>query len=194
MLMQQVFQEISEMNLTPNGLYVLMSMKFNTPLVNVSYPREYEMLLKHGYINETDDLTPKAHEVVDKYFDIVDNKKIKKNKTVIDLEKVGEYREIFPKGTLPSNQPARSPVKELERKFIWFFNNYDYDWETILKATKKYVNEYGLNAYMYMKTSGYFILKNEKGVNVSTLASYCDMVLEDGDALTDISFDFHKTL
>ena len=31
-----------------------------------------------------------------------------------------------------------------------------------------------------MKTSGYFIVKNEKGVTTSTLATFCDMVLEGG--------------
>jgi hypothetical protein len=190
--MLQTFKDLSDENITPNGLYVIMCMKFNVIPQNMSFPREVDFLEKHGYL-VNDELSDKAHNIIDKYFDIVDNKKSKKNNKLIDLERVAEYREIFPKGVLPSNQPARAPVKELEKKFIWFFNNYDYDWETILKATNKYVNEYSLNAYMYMKTSGYFILKNEKGVNASALASYCDMILDGADS-SENDYDFHKTL
>jgi hypothetical protein len=63
---------------------------------------------------------------------------------------------------------------------LWFKSNYTYDWETILKATKKYITQYQSEGYMYMKTSSYFIYKNGLDrTSVSTLASYCDMVLDE---------------
>jgi len=80
-------------------------------------------------------------------------------------------------------------VKELEKKFEHFFSNYDYDWDIIIKATKKYIQEHE-PTYDYMKTSSYFIFKT--GVDktsVSALSSYCDMILEsDEDDNQNVTF------
>ena len=59
-------------------------------------------------------------------------KPLKEKKTLppsIDLTNLTIYREMFPKGLLPSGQAARVPIKELEKKMTWFFENYKYDWE-----------------------------------------------------------------
>jgi hypothetical protein len=53
-------------------------------------------------------------------------------------------------------------VKTLNESFRWFFETYDYDWDTIIDATRMYVNEYRANDYMYMQTSQYFISKQDK--------------------------------
>jgi len=113
---------------------------------------------------------------------IIEDVKLKHTITKEDLANIEKYREMFPKGNLPSGQPARSPVKELEKKFIWFFTNYYYSWETILEATKKYVEQYEAEGFMYMKTSNYFIYKtNPDKTGTSTLASFCDMILDIDD-------------
>jgi len=95
------------------------------------------------------------------------------------LEKIKTYRETFPPQKLPSGNLARNNVKALGENFRWFFETYDHDWDTILKATKMYVNEYRDKQYMYMQTSQYFISKQDKHkVKHSSLADYCDMILE----------------
>lgn len=95
------------------------------------------------------------------------------------MEKIEEYRQIFPSGMLPSGKPGRQNVKALAQSFRWFFETYNFTWPQILTATKMYVNEYKDNDYLYMMTSQYFISKQDKNkVKQSTLADYCDMIAE----------------
>ena len=102
------------------------------------------------------------------------------------LEKINQYREIFPAKKLPSGKPARNNVKTLNESFRWFFETYDYDWDTVINATKMYVNEYRANDYMYMQTSQYFIAKQDKHkVKHSALADYCDMIIDGIDTEDD---------
>jgi len=104
------------------------------------------------------------------------------------LESIQKYRVLFPARKLPSGKPARVNIKTLEKSFRWFFEEYDYSWEQILKATAQYVNEYEDKEYMYMKTSQYFISKEDKNkVKHSELADYCDMI-EEGVETDDQSF------
>ena len=64
-----------------------------------------------------------------------------------------------------------------ENAFRWFFQQYDYDWDTIITATVRYVNEYELNGYKYMRTSVYFIKKQNLDKSTdSELANYCHMI------------------
>ena len=70
-------------------------------------------------------------------------------------------------------------MRTLEQNFRWFFENYDFSWDEVLKATKLYVNEYEDTDYLYMKTSQYFISKEDKQkIKTSELADYCDMLRE----------------
>ena len=95
------------------------------------------------------------------------------------IDSINKYREVFPAKKLPSGKPARNNVKALGEAFRWFFETYDYTWVDVMKATKMYVNEYRDAEYMYMQTSQYFICKQDKHrVKHSTLADYCDMILE----------------
>ena len=101
-------------------------------------------------------------------------------------EKIKQYREIFPAKKLPSGKPARQNVKALTDSFRWFFENYDYTWDDVIKATKMYVNEYRDAEYLYMVTSQYFVSKQDKHrVKVSLLADYCDLIKEGVDTIED---------
>ena len=92
-------------------------------------------------------------------------------------EMIKVYREAFPANKLPSGKPGRQNIKTLENAFRWFFEVYDYTWEEVTHATVMYINEYKEKDYMYMKTSQYFICKQDKNkVKHSELADYCDMV------------------
>jgi hypothetical protein len=94
------------------------------------------------------------------------------------LKNIEQYNLIFPNIKLPSGKYARSNVKNLENAFRWFFDNYDYDWDTIFSASKKYIREYADNQYNYMRTSQYFIRKQEDGRQfMSELANYCEIIL-----------------
>ena len=92
---------------------------------------------------------------------------------------VNKYREIFPAKKLPSGKLARNNVKTLIENFRWFFSTYEHNWGDVLKATKMYVDEYSNTEYQYMKTSQYFISKQDKHkIKISELADYCDMAKE----------------
>lgn len=185
--MNEIFNKIVENKISPNGLYLLYCIKNRKKSKEINESIETRVLIASKFITDDHIITAKGEGIMQKIealYKIEDGNKIKKKDglTTKDLENIKVYRELFPKGSLPSGSPARVPVKELEKKFLWFFNNYEYTWETILKATKKYINQYEQEGYKFMKTSGYFIVKNGLDrTQASVLANYCDLVLDEKD-------------
>ena len=109
-------------------------------------------------------------------------------------QNIDDYLEIFPKFKLPSGKYARSNKKNLENTFRWFFENYDYNWTTLLSATQRYVNEFEVNGYKYMRTSQYFVRKQATDKTYdSELATYCDVILN-GDEDYDNSNHFGENI
>jgi len=102
-------------------------------------------------------------------------------------ERIKEYIELFPTGKLPNGKYARGNKKNIQTNFEWFFQEYEYEWETILKATEKYVEEYSKDNYKFMRTGMFFIKKLIDGTSQSDLATYCDAYL-DGDIEEKVVF------
>ena len=156
---------------------------------SISFPIKYKqddagVLIKLGLVIYKEgpmySLTPKGKSICAKYNQFF---KLSKKRTTAQLlgegyvEMLGIYREAFPAGKLPSGKPGRQNVKTLENSFRWFFETYDYSWDEVVHATVMYLSEYKEKDYMYMKTSQYFICKQDKHkVKHSELADYCDMV------------------
>lgn len=179
--MEEIFNKLIEKELTPNNFYVLYCIKNNTKPNNfVSSSLAVTKLKQEGWLDENLQLTSKSIifiTEIDGYF-----KKAKK-KTTKDLlgdnftNNIKTYVEIFPNRKLSSGKYARVNPKNLENSFRWFFENYDYDWNMIFKATKKYIYDYSLKNYEYMRTSQYFIRKqNTDKTYDSELADYCNMI------------------
>jgi hypothetical protein len=186
--MQDIFNKLVKSSLTPNQLYMLYCMKQNIiPSNFISTELELKRLKTNGWLTEEGVLTGKAAQFVgeiDAYF--------KKSKKKTSEALMGEdftknievYLEIFPKFKLPSGKYARSDKKNLENNFRWFFENHTYDWDTVINATKMYVDEYERQGYKYMRTSQYFIRKLNPAEKTfeSELANYCEVYLNgDGD-------------
>jgi hypothetical protein len=137
-------------------------------------------LFEEGYITKEKSITPQGKKIIvtlDNYFTVNKKKTTKQLLGKSGALNINQYRDIFPKGKLPSGVPARNNIKILTENFRWFFAEYDYSWEEVMKATKMYVNEYQKNNYMYMQNSQYFISKQDKHkVKTSKLADYCDMI------------------
>ena len=179
--MEEIFFKLIAQDITPNSSYILHCIKTKiVPAQYVNKELETKKLINNGWINEDLTLTSKSiifTTEIDGYF-----KKAKK-KTNKDLlgdnfaDNLKEYVEIFPNRKLSSGKYARVNPKNLENSFRWFFENYDYDWDMIFKATKKYIYDYSLKNYEYMRTSQYFIRKqnNDKTYD-SELADYCNMI------------------
>ena len=177
--MLELFQKIQKYGITPNQCMILFAFDKGITPSNCE-AADMLALFEEGYITNERAITPEGKKIIvtlDNYFTV--NKK-KTNKQLLGKSgalNVTQYREIFPKGKLPSGVPARNNIKILTENFRWFFAEYDYSWEEIIKATKMYVNEYQRNNYLYMQNSQYFISKQDKHkVKTSKLADYCDMI------------------
>jgi hypothetical protein len=94
-------------------------------------------------------------------------------------ENIDAFIETFPGIKLPNTKYARGNTKGITENFMWFFQEYDFEWETILLATETYVEEFRRKNWEYMRTAMFFIRKNDKGIESSDLATYCE-VLEAG--------------
>lgn len=191
--MEEIFLKITNLGLTPNSLYILYSINKNTvpnPLVSSSI--EIAKLTAGEWL--VDGMpTGKAILLIqelDKYF----KTSKKKTSSVIMGDdfaaKIEEYLDIFPKFKLPSGKYARSDKKNLENNFRWFFETHSYDWDTVINATKMYVDEYEMQGYKYMRTSQYFIRKLNPAEKTfeSELANYCEVYLNGSD---DFGYDSH---
>jgi hypothetical protein len=182
--MDEIFNKLIQEKLTPNSLYVLHCIKNKVSVSKSLASSELEVhrLKSEGWINENLQLTSKSlifMEELGSYF------RKSKKKTSKDLMgdsfdvNIKLYNSLFPAKKLGSGKYARTNVKTLEASFRWFFDTYDYDWHTILLAAKKYIFEYKIKNYEYMRTSQYFIRKQNTDKSFeSDLATYCDMLNE----------------
>jgi len=182
--MDEIFNKLIKEKLTPNSLYVLHCIKNKLSVSKTLANSDLEVwrLISEDWLNANLQLTSKSlifMEELSSYF------RKSKKKTSKDLmgddfdNKIKLYNSLFPAKKLGSGKYARTNVKTLEASFRWFFDTYDYDWHTILLATKKYVFEYKMKNYEYMRTSQYFIRKQNTDKSFeSDLATYCDMLNE----------------
>lgn len=85
---------------------------------------------------------------------------------------------------------ACSPIKEVKDGLIWFSKEYpEYSVETILRATSSYIEEYRNKNWEYMRTSKYFIRKQNTDKSwTSTLANYCNQIVQEVDNNIDNNF------
>lgn len=186
----QMFNLISLQNLTPNSFYLLYCLRESVQTPNINLHLELKNLVDGKFIvslpsPKTFSITTKGEELiseVESYF------KVQKKKTTVAImgtdftENLIKYNELFPKLKLPSGKLARAAVKNLETNFRWFFENHDYPWNIIFKATALYVDEYGNKGWKFMRTSMYFIKKQESDKSItSDLADYCEMIITGGE-------------
>jgi len=182
--MWELFQLILKEKITPNQMLLLYGLKEKTQVKLINSLEEIKSLIVEGFVKQNENksytITSKGDNFLLKINSFFTKAVKKTNIQLMGKEynnHIEAFREIFPKGKLPSGKPARQNVKALAESFKWFFETYDYTWEEIKKATIMYVNEYRSNDYMYMQTSQYFIAKQDKHkVKSSTLADYCDMI------------------
>ena len=179
--MQEVFNKFIKAKITPNAFYVLYCIHNKIvpdKLVNSSI--EVTKLKLSNYLTEDLELSENSLKFIEEIDGFFKKSKKKTSKNLMGddfLDNIKLYNELFPKGKLPSGVPARVNVKGLENAFRWFFENFSYSWETVLQATDKYVDEYSITRYNYMRNSQYFVRKqNTDKTWDSTLATYCDMI------------------
>ena len=187
----EMFNLITKEGLTPNQFYLLYSMREGISPFHINLHQELRMLSSNAWISDENKLQPKSLLLVQQIEGFF---KVQKKKTNSDLmgegagDNIDKYQSLFPRKKLPSGKVARSDKTNVENNFRWFFETHKYSWETILKATAHYVDEYEAKNYLYMRTSAYFIRKTELDKSIiSDLADYCAIV-ESGD---DLNQDTH---
>ncbi len=179
--MKEIFDRLVKNDLTPNSYYVLDCIK-NKIIPNkfVNKSLEVKRLQTDGWLKEDLHLTSKSLIFMEEIGGFFKKTKKKTSKNLMGENFtvcIKAYNEIFPSKKLGSGKYARTNVKNLEGAFRWFFENFDYSWETIYKATKKYVSDYELQNFNYMRTSQYFVRKQTVDKTwESDLANYCEMV------------------
>ncbi len=180
--MQKEFvKKLLDANISLGEYYYLLTGDINYLL----FEEPYDNLIDNGYI-DGNHITTKASDLINDlslYF-----KKTKKKFvwTEEELELLREYNNIFPKMMLPSGKPARCTEKDLKERFVKFFESYDYSWDTIIKATKKYLEMRESDGWKYCKTSGYLVMKG----NESELADLCAMIEDNKE---DYNNNYFKT-
>jgi hypothetical protein len=179
--MEEVFNKLKINNISPNAFYVLYMISMSTkPASFVNSSLEIARLQADNWLTENLKLTDKSVIFIQEIDSFFKKSKKKTSSALMGdefLSKIAVYNEIFPNRKLSSGKYARVNVKTLENSFRWFFENYSYSWEVILKATEKYVDEYSIRRYEYMRTSQYFVRKqNTDKTWDSELATYCDLV------------------
>jgi len=184
--MTEIFKRLVEENLTPNAYYVLDCIREKVVPSNfVNASLECKRLQNENWLTEDLHLTSKSLIFMEEISGYFKKSKKKTSKVLMGadfLQKIQEYVNIFPNRKLSSGKYARTNPKNLEVAFRWFFENYDYDWELIIKATEKYVDEYEVRNFEYMRTSQYFLRKqnNDKSFE-SDLANYCELITSNPD-------------
>jgi|TARA_R110002126_G_scaffold27224_4_gene91476 hypothetical protein len=184
--MKEIFKKLADMGITPNAFYILDCVKEGiVPNTYVKASLEVTRLIKDNWLTQDLELTDKSvifTTEIDGYF------KRSKKKTSTDLlghnfmQNIEAYVHIFPNKKLSSGKYARVPAKNLESGFRWFFETYDYDWETIFQATQKYVGEYESKNFEYMRTAQYFLRKQNVDKSWdSDLATYCEYLKDSPD-------------
>lgn len=196
--LMEIFMQIAHKGLTPNQFYLMCCIKEGIASQHINVHAELRSLIKAGWVKDLTNADGPKYNLspdADKFLDEIDaqfkvNKK-KVNKSVMGDNyetNIDAYLNLFPKMRLPSGKAARSDRKNVQVAFEWFMKNYEYSWETILKATALYVDEYERKNYLYMQTSQYFIRKQQSDKTWgSELANMC-AVVDSGDTQPDQNY------
>lgn len=183
----ELFDEISNNGLSPNQYYLICCIKDNISAININIHLELRYLMNNEWIYKRNNkesspygLTPKSITLITKLEKIFSITKRKTNTKIMGdkfKENIEKYKTMFPNIKLPSGKAARSAYGNLEKNFRWFFEQHPYEWDTVLKATAHYVDKGRRENWKFMRTSQYFIRKD----NLSDLADYCEIILTGGD-------------
>lgn len=180
-----LFNKIRKNNLSFHEYSLLVSLYTNSNLWSAvrSYSRYYKL---EPFITE-EKLNEKGIKLIESIDTLFKPIKILKRYAVLGNdadENIEKFMNMFPTHKLPNGKYARGNKKNIEENLIWFFQEYNYNWDIIHQATYKYVVEYHAKNYQYMRTAMYFIKKVIDGTSVSELANYCD-IIKSGDDYTE---------
>jgi hypothetical protein len=98
--------------------------------------------------------------------------------------KLAEFIQMFSKANIGLSGKM-TPKINVVKKFIKFFEMYDYTMDEVLKGTELYItNLKKTGSIQYIRECGYFILKKIDGMDHSDLAKWCEEYRSGGKSYT----------
>jgi hypothetical protein len=187
MITTSFFRYCIDNNYSPNELFMLYCIKkaITKKPSSINESLQIRNLVTNGLILANGSITDKGNEVLKKILAIAEPKK---EQVLVSLEFAKNYLSVFPKGILPSGVPSRMPIKQIQKDLSWFLSTYsEYTEDIVMRAASYYVENFARNDYAYMKNSKYFIAKTQPNkIIYSTLAEYCQLIVEGIDDVDDI--------
>jgi len=94
---------------------------------------------------------------------------------------IDEWIDIFPRGVKSGGRLIRGDKQSCLRKMRVFMKEYQYDKQTILNATRKYIESKKAEGFQYTRCAVYFIYRVDSSQKdkVSDLASWCDQSIHE---------------
>jgi len=183
--MEEMWKMLIRHELTPNQFYLLWSMFNDQTAPTINQDLEIRHLRNKGWILESGEISTKGKRItkeIDGYF-----KRAKKKTDEIVMgddfdENINKYNEMFPKMRLNTGKLARSSKSNLTPGFRWFFDNNDYTWQEIFKATASYLDNRERDSWKFTINSQYFVRKQELDKSwKSELSNWCQAVRDGSD-------------
>jgi hypothetical protein len=167
-------------------------MKESIQSENINIHTELRGLLDKGMISQDKVLSPDAHALIaqlDNFFSVHKQKTTRQLLGPDFKENIQEFKKHWPKKRIPQGYYVTSTPENLEGAFRWFFNNYHYDWETIMAATLRYLDEKQRDNWNYTMKSQFFIRKQQQDKSWnSELANYCELIISGEEPEDDANF------
>jgi hypothetical protein len=184
--MNDFYDLLDKASVTPNAYHILWCIYHKRKPIIVNYHQELRRLTQINYISTEYTLTEKGKLFTEQCEELFSNGLSPKKKPLSPIpdldESITAYLNQFPLGKLPTGKPARVNKKNIAEAFKWFFANYDYGWDTIMKATAYYLDTFEKDNFKFMRNSQYFIRKQNTDKSWdSDLASYCEIILNGGN-------------
>ncbi len=197
--MKSLFDFLDENEIEPNQLYILYCIK-EKKQAKISIFLPLRGLLDKGFIVAKDVpntgylleqylLNPEGEQLLEQagYAKTSVSKPAEKIKDV--ASKAEQYNELFPRSKAGSGSYMRSNPKDVGVALSWFMLNYPYDWDTIIQATSRYLDEEEIKGFKYTSTSRYFIKKMDGNKTItSKLADWCEIVKNGEDIIERPNF------
>lgn len=115
-----------------------------------------------------------------------------KKAVTVDVEKwIDEWLNLFPVGVKSGSKLVRSDRNMCLKKMVDVVMNSPYYKETIMEATKQYVESFRKDNYMFMKCATYFISKEREGSELIAMCDKITLTKEKGIHVTEITESEH---
>jgi hypothetical protein len=164
--MNKLYQLLTINKISADDLMFLYHIKEGVEISEKLFNYSTERLLKAKCVKIEEDcmlVTNKGTRLINQALDMFKDTGILVTEENID-EFITTYRLLFPVG-------KRAHKGALKIKFQKFFKNYDYSFDMILTATKRYIKDLNeRQATQFMKQADYFIEKNGDSMLLNILS------------------------